>query len=71
MGEVIPGWDEGLLRMSLGEKATLRVRSDMAYGPLACLERLGIPGTAGAGCIPPKSDLMLGSERQDLSTEDL
>lgn len=45
VGEVIRGWDEGITRMSLGEKATLHIKSDFAYG------------TAGAGCIPPKSDL--------------
>ena len=45
-GEVIKGWDEGLLRMSQGEKATLGVRSDYAYGalPCRCLGYLGIWG---------------------------
>ena len=36
-GEVIKGWEEGLLRMSQGEKARLGVRSDYAYGAMAVL----------------------------------
>mmetsp|Transcript_65054 Transcript_65054/g.79604 ORF Transcript_65054/g.79604 Transcript_65054/m.79604 type:complete len:170 (-) Transcript_65054:87-596(-) len=45
VGEVIRGWDEGLVRMSQGEKAMLGVRSDFAFGK------------AGAGSIPPNSNL--------------
>ena len=29
---MIRGWDEGIMRMSLGEKAMIRVKSDYAYG---------------------------------------
>ncbi|KAI9693117.1 MAG: FK506 binding protein proline rotamase rapamycin-binding protein [Bathelium mastoideum] len=36
MGRVIRGWDDGILKadggMSLGEKATLTISSDYAYG---------------------------------------
>eukprot|EP00467_Chlorarachnion_reptans_P025119 CAMPEP_0114490860 /NCGR_PEP_ID=MMETSP0109-20121206/2678_1 /TAXON_ID=29199 /ORGANISM="Chlorarachnion reptans, Strain CCCM449" /LENGTH=124 /DNA_ID=CAMNT_0001667527 /DNA_START=15 /DNA_END=389 /DNA_ORIENTATION=- len=46
IGHVIQGWDEGVIKMSLGEKAKLEIASDYAYG-----ER-------GAGStIPPNSDL--------------
>jgi FK506-binding protein 1 len=32
IGAVIRGWDEGVMLMSLGEKAILRITSDFAYG---------------------------------------
>lgn len=32
MGEVIPGWDQGLLNMCEGERRKLVVPSDLAYG---------------------------------------
>jgi FK506-binding protein 1 len=45
-GEVIRGWDEGVMQMSLGEKCILHITSDYGYG------------AAGAGgVIPPNSDL--------------
>ncbi|KAJ3159466.1 FK506 binding protein proline rotamase rapamycin-binding protein [Geranomyces michiganensis] len=46
VGQVIKGWDEGVPQMSLGERATLNITYDYAYG-----ER-GHP----AG-IPPKANL--------------
>eukprot|EP00586_Coscinodiscus_wailesii_P022759 CAMPEP_0172493556 /NCGR_PEP_ID=MMETSP1066-20121228/24993_1 /TAXON_ID=671091 /ORGANISM="Coscinodiscus wailesii, Strain CCMP2513" /LENGTH=125 /DNA_ID=CAMNT_0013263773 /DNA_START=106 /DNA_END=483 /DNA_ORIENTATION=- len=46
IGQVIKGWDEGVMQMSLGEKAKLAITSDYGYGP------------AGAGgVIPPNADL--------------
>ncbi len=46
IGQVIKGWDEGVLQMSIGEKAVLKITSDYGYG-----ER-------GAGdVIPPNADL--------------
>lgn len=45
-GDVIKGWDEGVMQMSLGEKAILHITSDYGYG-----ER-------GAGdVIPSNADL--------------
>jgi len=45
-GKVIRGWDEGILRMSVGERAILHVPADKGYG------------TRGAGgVIPPNADL--------------
>ncbi|KAJ6591506.1 hypothetical protein DFH09DRAFT_1025307 [Mycena vulgaris] len=32
VGQVIKGWDEGLIGMCLNEKRTLTIPSDMAYG---------------------------------------
>ena len=46
VGQVIKGWDEGVVKMSLGEKATLKMTPDFGYG------------AAGAGgVIPPNADL--------------
>mmetsp|Transcript_703 Transcript_703/g.1678 ORF Transcript_703/g.1678 Transcript_703/m.1678 type:complete len:130 (-) Transcript_703:773-1162(-) len=45
-GQVIKGWDEGVMKMSLGEKAKLQISSDYGYGAR------GAPGA-----IPPNSDL--------------
>ncbi|KAL1507834.1 hypothetical protein AB1Y20_007442 [Prymnesium parvum] len=47
VGEVIKGWDEGVLKLSEGEKAILEVSPDKAYGE---------QGAAG-GKIPPNSPL--------------
>jgi len=49
--EVIQGWDEGVMKMSLGEKAKLLIDSDFGYG------------SAGAGgVIPPNADLVFEVE---------
>jgi len=45
MGKVIKGWDEGIMKMSLGEKALLIIPSAKAYG------------SRGHGPIPPNADL--------------
>jgi FK506-binding protein 1 len=46
-GEVIQGWDEGVIQMSLGEKATLNISSDYGYG-----------SEGAGGVIPPNADLV-------------
>lgn len=33
VGQMIPGWNEALLMMNKGSKATLLIPSDLAYGP--------------------------------------
>eukprot|EP00656_Telonema_subtile_P038858 TRINITY_DN44022_c0_g1_i1.p1 TRINITY_DN44022_c0_g1~~TRINITY_DN44022_c0_g1_i1.p1 ORF type:complete len:202 (+),score=75.97 TRINITY_DN44022_c0_g1_i1:151-756(+) len=46
VGQVIKGWDEGVMQMSLGERATLNISSEFGYG------------SSGAGAdIPPNADL--------------
>lgn len=51
VGQVIQGWDEGVMKMSLGEKAILHIPAELGYG-----ER-------GAGdAIPPNADLQFEVE---------
>jgi FKBP-type peptidyl-prolyl cis-trans isomerase len=52
MGEVIKGWDEGVAKMKVGEKAILTCPPDYAYG------NQGV----GDGLIPPKSTLIFEVE---------
>jgi len=46
VGAVIRGWDEGILKLSVGQRAILDISSDYAYG------EKGFPPT-----IPPNSTL--------------
>lgn len=51
VGQVIKGWDLGVLSMRKGEKATFYIKSDYAYG------------NEGAGDdIPPNTDLFFDVE---------
>lgn len=54
MGQVIPGWDEGIALMSKGEKGILYIPQDLAYG-----ERTPAP------VIPPFSNLVFEVELVD------
>lgn len=55
VGQVIKGWDEGVLRMSKGQKAVLNIPSVKGYG------------SAGAGgVIPPNADLIFEVELLDI-----
>ena len=49
-GEVIKGWDIGVISMQLGEKAIFTLDSDYAYG------------NGGSGTIPPKATLIFEIE---------
>eukprot|EP00164_Ancoracysta_twista_P001885 GFYU01002477.1.p1 GENE.GFYU01002477.1~~GFYU01002477.1.p1 ORF type:complete len:142 (-),score=48.40 GFYU01002477.1:120-500(-) len=51
VGMVIKGWDEGVMQMSLGERATLDITSDFGYG-----------ARGAGGVIPPNADLMFDVE---------
>lgn len=54
MGHVIPGWDEGIQLLKVGDKARLVIPSDLAYG------------SAGAGgVIPPDANLIFDIELMD------
>ena len=51
VGQVIKGWDEGVLEMKVGEKRRLFIPSDLGYGPY------------GAGSsIPPNAALIFDVE---------
>lgn len=52
MGEVIKGWDIGITRMKVGEKAIITCPPEFAYGEY---------GT-GNGIIPPQSTLIFEVE---------
>ena len=56
-GNVIAGWDEGLLGMKVGGKRRLTVPSDLAYGPGGQQD----PNT-GAQVIPPNATLVFEVE---------
>ena len=46
VGQVIPGWDEGIALLNKGAKATLIIPSDLAYG-----------ASGAGGVIPPNATL--------------
>ncbi|UFH56263.1 FKBP-type peptidyl-prolyl cis-trans isomerase [Spirosoma sp. KNUC1025] len=54
VGMVIPGWEEGVMKMHKGEKATLIIPSTLGYGP------------RGNQAIPPNSVLLFDIELMDI-----
>merc|ERR1740117_575286 len=59
VGQVIQGWDKGVMQMSLGERANLHVPATMGYG------------AAGAGgVIPPNADLNFDVELLKIGGDD-
>jgi len=58
VGQVIKGWDEGVAKMSKGQRAILKIPADLGYGQM------------GAGnVIPPGSDLQFDVELIDIKSE--
>ncbi len=54
--QLIPGFREGLLKMKVGDKATIFIPAHLAYG------KRGIPGV-----IPPDSELIFELEIVDIA----
>lgn len=59
-GMVIKGWDEGILGMKKGEKKTLTIAPEKAYGAS------GVPDGRGGYIIPPNSTLVFDVELVDI-----
>ncbi|RYP90091.1 hypothetical protein DL770_003783 [Monosporascus sp. CRB-9-2] len=56
VGKVIKGWDEGVVQMKVGEKATLDITSDYGYG-----------SRGFTGHIPPNADLIFDVHLKSIS----
>lgn len=56
VGEVIQGWDEGVMTMKIGGKRRLTIPPELAYGS----------SDVGDGLIPPNSTLIFEVELLDL-----
>ena len=59
-GQVIPGFDNGVTGMSVGEKKTIEIPSDEAYGPVHEEARQDVPRAQ----IPAEIPLEIGIQLQ-------
>ena len=58
VGQMIPGFSQGLKRMQVGGRYRLTIPAELAYG------------AAGGGPIPPNSDLEFDVELKDIRSQD-
>lgn len=56
VGQVIPGWDEGIQLLKVGDKARLLIPSDLAYG-----------SRGAGGVIPPNAPLLFDVSLEGIS----
>lgn len=66
VGQVIKGWDEGIMTMKVGEKADLVIKSDYGYGDSGSPPK--IPG--GATLIFTVEVFNIEKDKSNLSDED-
>src|SRR5690606_1684456 len=55
VGQVIPGWDEGIMLLQVGDKARLVIPSHLGYG-----------SRGAGGVIPPNAHLIFDVELMDI-----
>ena len=65
-GTVIRGWELGVASMSLGQRATLSISAEAAYGRKGCDQRGNASGT---GFIPPNAALIFDVELLDINDQ--
>ncbi|SCW03009.1 LAFE_0G00936g1_1 [Lachancea fermentati] len=58
-GQVIAGWDQGIMGMCINEKRKLYIPSEMGYG-----------SRGAGGVIPPDADLIFETELVDIRRRD-
>jgi FKBP-type peptidyl-prolyl cis-trans isomerase 2 len=58
-GQVIPGFDEGVVGMSAGEKKTIEIEPENAYGPVDENARIELPRDQLPQDIEPKEGMRL------------
>ena len=56
VGQVIPGWDEGIQLLRVGDKARLLIPSELAYG-----------SRGAGGVIPPNAALLFDVSLEGIS----
>ena len=65
-GEVIRGWELGLVQMSLGQRAKLTIAPEAGYGEKGCVDQQNASGT---GVIPPNATLLFDVELLDINSQ--
>jgi FKBP-type peptidyl-prolyl cis-trans isomerase 2 len=64
-GNVIKGFDEGVLGMSTGEKKTIRIAAEDAYGPSVAENIIEFPRTQFPAEMKPEVGMQLNLRSQD------